>query len=63
MQQVIEIPLGTIQTYGTLSGYVYLHIPRFLCKQFGVNPATVFDALYRDGKLILEQVKEKSDAT
>jgi len=63
MQQVTEIPLGSIQAYGTLSGYVYLHIPRFICKQFGIIPATVFDALYRDGKIIFEQVKEKSNAT
>lgn len=51
----------TIQTYGNLSSYIYLHIPQSLCKQFGIVPGTNFEAStvsYRDGKLILEQVKE-----
>ena len=60
---VIEFKLGRIKTYGTLSGYIYLHIPKHLCRQFEVKPSTAFSAIYRDGKLILEQVKEAKDAT
>jgi len=62
MQQVIEIPLGSVQAYGSLSGYVYLHIPQFLCKQFGIVPSTSFSMTYKDGKIILEQIKEDKDA-
>ncbi|GAH78298.1 unnamed protein product, partial [marine sediment metagenome] len=59
MQQTAETPLGTIKAYGTLSGYVYLHIPQYLCKQFNVIPSTVFSITYKDGKIVLEQQKEK----
>lgn len=54
-EQTAEIPLGTIETYGTLSGYIYLHISQHLCKQFGIQPKTVFIAYYSDGKLVLKQ--------
>jgi hypothetical protein len=60
---VTEFKVGRIKTYGTLSGYIYLHIPRHLCQQFGINPSTAFSVVYRDGKLILEQVKESKNAT
>lgn len=60
---MVSLNLGTLKTYGNLSGYVYLHFPRFLCKQFEIIPSTVFVVSYRDGKLILEQVKEDKDAT
>ncbi|GAJ15741.1 unnamed protein product [marine sediment metagenome] len=58
----VEIPLGTIKAYGSLSGYIYLHLPQYLCKQFGISPSTAFSITYKDGKVILEQVKEDKDA-
>lgn len=62
MQQAIEIPLCNINAYGTLSGYIYLHLPQYLCRQFGISPSTSFSVTYKDGRLILEQIKEKKDA-
>lgn len=59
MQQTAEIPLGTIQVYGTLSGYIYLHIPSYLAKQFKITPSTSFSIIYKDSKVVLEQRKEK----
>ena len=59
---VTELNLGTIQTYGTLSGYVYLHLPQYLVRQLDILPATRFSIIYRDGRLVLEQVKEEKDA-
>lgn len=56
---VTEFKAGKIKTYGTLSGYIYLHIPQHLCEQFEIKRSTTFDVLYRDGKLILQQVKEE----
>ncbi len=61
MQQAIEIPLGSLKAYGTLSGYTYLHFPKYLCKQFGILPSTSFSVIYKDGRLILEQIKEEKD--
>jgi len=60
MQQAI-IPLGSIQTYGNLSGYIYLHLPQYLCRQFNISPSTAFDIIYKNGKLILEKTKEDKD--
>ena len=62
MQQTVEIPMGKIQTYGTTSGYIYLHIPAYLCRQFGIRPATFFSVVYRDDRLVLEQVKKDADS-
>lgn len=62
MQQTVEIPLGTIKAYGSLSGYIYLHFPQYL-KQFGISPSTCFSVTYKDGKVTLEQIKEDKDAT
>ncbi|HUV52322.1 MAG TPA: hypothetical protein VMW64_04520 [Dehalococcoidia bacterium] len=59
MQQTVEIPLGTIKTYGTVSGYIYLHIPNFIAKQFNITPSTCFFIIYKDSKIVLEQKKEK----
>jgi len=59
MQQIIEIPLGTIKAYGTRSGYIYLHIPSHIVKHFNITPATSFSIMYRDGKIVIEQKKEK----
>lgn len=59
MQQTTGILVGNIKTYGTLSGYVYLHIPQYLCKQFNIAPSTLFTIIYKDGKVVLEQQKEK----
>lgn len=59
MQQVIEIPLGTIKAYGTTSGYIYIHIPSWIAKQFNITPFTHFSITYRDGKIVIEQKKEK----
>jgi len=58
---VTEVQLGSIQAYGTLSGYIYLHFPQYLCKQFGISPSTSFYVVYKDGRLILEQIKEEKD--
>lgn len=58
---VTEVQLGSIQAYGTLSGYIYLHLPQYLCKQFGISPSTSFSVTYRDGKVILEQIKEDKE--
>lgn len=58
MQQT-EITLGTIRAYGTLSGYIYLHLPSYLVKQFKISPSTSFSVIYRDGKIVMEQQKEK----
>lgn len=55
---VTEIVLGTLTTYGTISGYIYLHVPQYLCKQFNIKPKAKFIALYRDGDLLIKQVKE-----
>ncbi|KKN87056.1 hypothetical protein LCGC14_0263260 [marine sediment metagenome] len=61
MQQTTEITLGTIKPYGTLSGYIYLHLPQYLCKQFGISNLTSFSIIYKDGRVILEQIKEDKD--
>lgn len=58
MQQTNQIPLGTIQAYANLSGYIYLHIPNYVAKQFNITPRTKFTITYRDGKIVLEQKKE-----
>lgn len=59
---VTALNLGTIKTYGNLSSYTYLHIPQHLCKTFGIAPSvTTFAVSYRDGRLILEQVKEDKE--
>lgn len=60
---VTELQLGSIQAYGTLSGYIYLHLPQYLCKQFGISPSTSFSVSYKDGKIVIEQIKEDKDAT
>jgi len=60
---VTGLSLGTIKTYGNLSSYSYLHLPQHLCKMFDITPSvTIFAASYRDGRLILEQIKEDKDA-
>jgi len=59
---VTELQLAKIKTYGTLSGYIYLHLPQYLCRQFGISSATHFVAIYRDGELILKHIKEDKDA-
>lgn len=59
---VVEINLETIKTYSTLSGYIYLHIPQHLCKQFSIAPKTAFVAFYKDGKLMLVQQDSKEEA-
>jgi len=61
-QTTVEIPLGTIKPYGSLSGYVYLHFPQYLVKQFGLSPSISFAVTYKDGRIILEQIKEDKDA-
>ena len=58
MQQATIITLGTIKPYGTLSGYIYLHLPQYLCKQFGISKSTSFSIIYKDGRVILEQILE-----
>lgn len=60
---VTEVQLGSIRAYGTLSGYTYLHLPQYLCKQFGISPSTAFSVTYKDGKIVIEQIKEDKDAT
>jgi len=57
MQQVLAI----IQAYGTLSGYIYLHVPSHIVKAFSIVPKTPFSIVYSDGRLIIEQ--EVSRAT
>lgn len=59
MQQTVEIPLGNIKAYGTVSGYIYLHIPKYIAKQFNITRSTVFSIIYRDSKIVIEQRKEK----
>ena len=59
MQQTNQIPLGTIQAYANLSGYIYLHIPNYIAKQFNITPCTYFSVVYRDGNVVIEQKKEK----
>lgn len=59
MQQTVEIPLGTIKAYGTVSGYIYLHIPSWMAKQFNITPSTQFSIVYRDSRIVIEQRKEK----
>ncbi|MBA7663358.1 hypothetical protein ES703_71398 [subsurface metagenome] len=59
MQQTVEIPLGTIKAYGTVSGYIYLHIPNFIAKHFNISASTYFSVFYRDDKVVIEQKKEK----
>lgn len=51
MQQV----LATIQAYGTLSGYIYLHLPSHIVKAFSIKPKTVFAIVYSDGRIIIRQ--------
>ncbi len=58
MQQTNQIPLGTIKAYGSTSGYIYLHIPSWIAKQFNITRSTSFSVTYRDGKILLEQKKE-----
>jgi hypothetical protein len=47
--------LGSIQTYGTRSGYFYLHLPQHICKQFNITPTKKFSIICVDGKIILEE--------
>jgi len=61
LQRNVGIPLGSIKTYSTLSGYIYLHLPQYLCKQFGITSATQFSISYRDGKIIIEQAEAKKE--
>ncbi|MBA7711056.1 hypothetical protein ES703_120008 [subsurface metagenome] len=58
---VTELQLGSIQAYGTLSGYIYLHLPQYLCKQFAISPSTSFSVTYKDGKIVIEQIKEDKE--
>lgn len=58
-QTIVEIPLGTLKAYGTLSGYIYLHIPKYIAEHFNITPSTYFSVVYRDGKIVIEQKKEK----
>ena len=61
-QQTAEIMLCTIQAYANLSGYVYLHIPNHVAKQFNINSGTNFTISYRDGKIeIVQQRKEENE--
>jgi len=60
---VTEVQLGSIQAYGNLSGYIYIHLPQYLCKQFGISPSTFFSVTYKDGKVVIEQIKEDKDVT
>jgi len=54
--------LCTIQAYANLSGYVYLHIPNHVAKQFNINSGTNFTISYRDGKIeIVQQRKEENE--
>jgi len=62
-QTTVEIPLGTLKAYGSLSGYIYLHLPQYLVKQFGLSSSTSFAVTYKDGRIILEQIMEEKDAT
>jgi len=56
MQQTTGISVGSIKAYGTLSGYVYLHIPQYICKQFNITSATLFNIIiYKDGKIVIER--------
>lgn len=50
-----QVPLATIQTYGTLSGYIYLHLPSHIVKTFGIKPKTAFAIVYSDGRIIIRQ--------
>jgi len=59
MQQVTEIPLGSLKAYGNLSGYIYIHIPKYIAKHFNITPYTYFSIVYRDSRVVIEQKKEK----
>lgn len=60
-QQITEIVLGTIQAYANLSGYVYLHIPKHVAKQFNINSGTNFTISYRDGKIVIVQQRKEGN--
>ncbi len=51
----MELMLGTIKAYRTLSGYVYLHVPPHVSKSCGIVRGTVFAMVYHDGKLEIRQ--------
>jgi len=59
----MEAPIAVIYPYFRTSGYVYLHIPRRLTTQCGITSGVRFVAFIKDGKVILEQIKEDKDAT
>jgi hypothetical protein len=52
-----------VKTFGNSSGYIYLHFPQWLCKQFEIKKGDVFAVRWVDGKLILEQCKENKNAS
>ena len=59
------VPSAVIYPYFRMSGYAYLHIPIRLAKECGIAsglPSASFVAYIRDGRLIIEQIKEDKDA-
>lgn len=53
-----EVALATIRPYGSLSGYIYLHLPSHICKSFSISPKSKFTVVWSDGKIILKQEVE-----
>ena len=56
-----EAPIAIIYPYFRTSGYVYLHIPKRLTIECEVTSGTRFVAFSKDGKVILEQIKEDKE--
>jgi hypothetical protein len=50
-----ELKLGTIKTFATLSGYIYLHLPTHVCKNLGIGAKAPFKMTWCDGVLIITQ--------
>lgn len=47
--------LGNIKPYSTPNGYIYIHIPQYVCKQFNITPAKLFTIICVDDKIVLKE--------
>lgn len=49
-----------IYSYYRAPGYIYLHLPIRLTKECGITSGSRFAVFKKDGKLVIEQIKEES---
>jgi len=53
-----SLVITELKAGANVSGYVYLYLPKHLCKTFSVEKGTVFQATFHDGQLVILQKKE-----